>query len=152
MGDFSLTVAEHLLNLGEYLLNAAGHCGPTHLFHKGTHCGSAVVQVASALTEIASGGSKIAGYCAQKPNLSPAPVPTLPVPTPVPVPVPVPAPRLYSDEIDAHAEPSSVATPLNAVLVALLPITSIAAFFGGSRFQRSSARRTQIITPDQLIE
>merc|ERR1740138_1736265 len=122
--DMSIAVAEHLVELGKYILNAATHCGHSHLYHKGTHCGVAVTGVVAALTEIASGAAEVAGHCAAKtppptiPVPTPVPTPTLPVPTPVPtptlpVPTPVPAPRLYSE----GGEAASHATPLNAALL-----------------------------------
>merc|ERR1740127_125851 len=117
--DMSLAVAEHLVSLGKYILNAASHCGHSHLYHKGTHCGVAVTGVVAALTEIASGGAEVAGHCAAK-----KPPPTIPVPTPVP------APRLYAEGEGATAE-APLATPLNAVLLALLPVGAVAGFLGG---------------------
>jgi hypothetical protein len=152
--DMSLAVAEHLVNLGKYILNAASHCGHSHLYHKGTHCGVAVTGVVAALTEIASGGAEVAGHCAAK-----KPAPTIPVPppvpsptTPVPTPVPTPAQRLYSEGASADA-PTPVATPLNAVLLALLPIAAVASFFVGARYSSHRGQRpTQQFTRPNFDE
>merc|ERR1719389_605896 len=94
------------------------------------------------------------------PTPVPQPAPTILVPTPVPTPVtaqptilvptpvptPVPAPRLYAKDGSraprrasrnaAFANALKDNGPVTFTLAALLPITAIAAFFGGSRLAR----------------
>jgi hypothetical protein len=156
--DMSLAVAEHLVNLGKYILNAASHCGHSHLYHKGTHCGVAVTGVVAALTEIASGGAEVAGHCTAKkpaptiPVPTPVPTPTLPVPTPVPT--PVATQRLYSgSEPDSRGDVhGSLASPLNLVLVAFLPVAAVVGFLGGARFQRGTPQRfTRVVDNSQAF-
>jgi len=126
--DFSLTLAEHLVDIAKYIMNAVTHCGHSGLFHKGTHCFTAVTGVISALAGVGDGAAEIVGHCEEK-----APE------------------RLYSATAESSESPTSMVSPLNAVLLALLPVTAIAGFVGGSRLQRGG-RGTRVVTPVAPIE
>jgi hypothetical protein len=91
--------------MGAYLAGAVGHCSPPNSVH-GSVCAEGSLMLIKSLEEIGQAGIQISEHCGKAST------------------------RLYELEHEVKAQPS-VASPLNIILAAFIPVAAVVSFVGG---------------------
>lgn len=121
--DMALRVTSHLARLGKFLMKATKDCGKQKVAN--IPCAGGVSSLIEALSTVGAAGMEIEKKCESA------------------------AHRLFLDGPTNIEVPNTLLPPFSMVLVAFVPIISVASFLGGRRLQKQQSERAYARTGDE---
>jgi len=123
--EMALRVTSHLAALGKFIMGATKNCGSQTGID--VACAGAVSTLIQALSTVGAAGMEIDKECSTAAN------------------------RLFSDGPTHIEVPNTFLPPFSVVLVAFVPIISVASFLGGRRFQKQQSERAFTLMEPELV-